>query len=522
MVIAAIVHEGLLGGPAVVPIFVSAGTALLPAIIAGVTSVLAVLLSPRAMWGFAKRRPLVVVGLVGIAGAGWMGASYVIAATGGAGVAKGTDWSAVGREIIQRKAHAVVGVEHVWKLTDAELGDAGWPMATPLVMGERVIVATTTQYLGGMGGTLYGVEARTGKILWRTMDEAEGVPLKAICSSPAATADGKYFVIGQGLHADANSALLGVEAETGKVVWRAATPLHVESSPVVYMFGSRELAVVGVGAIEGDDRKPTGKTEWHAGYVLCVDAKLGKEEWRHKLADPESSPAVDREGIVYIGSGLNGNAVVALRSESDGVLKEKNLPREVWRTATTYPAVGSVVLAESGEKKLVLIGTGNGDFVFSDVNPAGVILAMDQKTGVEVWRCAMPETVMGPLAIFEGTVYAGCKNGEVWAMGLADGKVLWRGKVGDAKAVSPVLTGIGTDGYGVYGVDAGEMLAGFDARTGEKRFGMPLGDVAKAKLGMTMATPVLAGDMLIVATETGGVRGLRIKRGGTAAEGGAK
>src|SRR5438477_12892159 len=55
---------------AVVPIFVNAGTALLPAIIAPIASALALLLKPRELLALARRRPLVIpsvlLGLLGL------------------------------------------------------------------------------------------------------------------------------------------------------------------------------------------------------------------------------------------------------------------------------------------------------------------------------------------------------------------------------------------------------------------------------------------------------------------------
>src|SRR5678815_2789408 len=55
---------------AVVPIFVNAGTALLPAILAPIASALALVFKPRELIALARRRPLVipsiVVGVIGI------------------------------------------------------------------------------------------------------------------------------------------------------------------------------------------------------------------------------------------------------------------------------------------------------------------------------------------------------------------------------------------------------------------------------------------------------------------------
>ena len=44
--------------------------------------------------------------------------------------------------------------------------------------------------------------------------------------------------------------------------WAVKTPLHIESSPAI--FG--DMAVVGAGAIEGSDGKPTGDP----GFVFAV------------------------------------------------------------------------------------------------------------------------------------------------------------------------------------------------------------------------------------------------------------
>ena len=58
----------------VVPIFVNAGAALLPAILAGLASVLSVLFHPRAWWGLCQAKPrrflLVVLAVTAIYPAG--------------------------------------------------------------------------------------------------------------------------------------------------------------------------------------------------------------------------------------------------------------------------------------------------------------------------------------------------------------------------------------------------------------------------------------------------------------------
>ena len=137
--------------------------------------------------------------------------------------------------------------------------------------------------------------------------------------------------------------------------WLLPTPLHIESSPAI----EGDIVVAGAGAIEvGPDHKPNGDPEGrgHPGYVLGARISDGKQLWRFPVIDPESSPAI-HDGIAMIGSGLNGGEVVALKIAED-VGEEERL---LWRTKTPFPATGSVTLHED----LVLIGCGNGDFVFA-------------------------------------------------------------------------------------------------------------------------------------------------------------
>jgi len=68
----------------------------------------------------------------------------------------------------------------------------------------------------------------------------------------------------------------------------------------------------------------------------------GKEVWRQAVNDPESSPAIDEEGTVFIGSGMNGNALVAIRSASNEELREKKLNRIAWSTPLSLPVTSTI------------------------------------------------------------------------------------------------------------------------------------------------------------------------------------
>jgi outer membrane protein assembly factor BamB len=368
---------------------------------------------------------------------------------------------------------------------------------------------------GAKPGLLFAINATNGNTLWMTAKDNNDQFLKPFFSSPTITEDGKYLLIGQGLHEDKDSPLLcfklpegplGDAAEAPPLAWMYPTPLHVESSPAVFTRAGEQFVVAGAGAIEGKDRRPTG----HAGFVFCVNVATGKEHWRFDLPDPESSPAVDENGVVYVGAGFNGNAVVALRSESDAELKGK--PRQIWKTPTPFPAIGNVTLASHPTLgNVVFIGLGNGDYVFSDPKPAGVVLALERATGKILWQTPLPDAVLGPLtpSADNTRVLAPCRNGNAYGIDMATGKIAWSVPVSTTPNI-PVLAGLVTNGPYTFALAADGTLATLSTASGQMLERIKLSDASKSPQNYTFSNPVLHKDVLYVATETTGLHAFRI------------
>lgn len=527
---------------AVVPIFVNAGVAILPAIVAAAGSVIGVLLRPRELARFCGQRPgVVALVLVGIAG---VVTGIVLVAQmppadaprSGAAVAGMVDWNDVAMRIIQRRqidasggvttgpARARGPGAFIFRDNPSRSGyDGGaeprnlmalWPpyggpdtmvLASPAVIGGRLFGATCAIDVTGNYGSVFCLDAETGRPRW-SVDEAkdpatgEEVFFNAFFSSPAVTADGKYVVIGQGLHDDADCALLCFEADSGKLHWRVETPLHIEGSPAVL----GDLAVAGAGAIEGPDGDPVG----NSGFVLAVRISDGKELWRFALKDPESSPVIAPDNTCYIGSGLGGRELVALRTEADDDLRAKGQARLRWRAATPYPATGAVTLA--GE--MVIVGCGRGNYVSADADPVGTVIAFNRHTGAKLWGTQMPDAVLGAVAAGGGKVICPVRNGEVAALDLGDGKVIWRQRV---NGNSPVLAGPAFTGRLVYAVSRDGTLAVIDAREGKVLERHYINNPARpGEMGLSLSSPIVAGGRLYVGSETGGLWCMVGTRGG--------
>jgi outer membrane protein assembly factor BamB len=304
---------------AVVPIVVNAGAALLPAILAGLTTFVALLFKPKELARTCKEKPVIPV-LVVVLGLGIWGVIHWISsgdiqsspsrARGRGEVSSGpsvngiyVDWTKIAMARINAPKVSVSAknidalpeptvqpevpfvfrggsdrrgiqgedlkgtLQPAWSFyprwvdeTGAEQEDTeAMILSSPAVWGNRVYGASCLMDPPDSFGVLFCVDAVTGKQIW-SLDKLEGTELKGFFSSPAVTADGQYLLIGQGLHPDSHCRLLCIKAQTGEVHWTHEVDLHIESSPAI----DGDIVVVGVGAIEDP---ATHKPISHPGFV---------------------------------------------------------------------------------------------------------------------------------------------------------------------------------------------------------------------------------------------------------------
>lgn len=534
----------------VVPVVAQAGTALAPLIAVGVTNTIGLLLKPRELIRVLRAKPwiLLVLVLIGAAGWGlwsWWTAPPATAARGtaaptGAVSASTTDWSAVALEIIRQRSAGpppapvtTPAVEPAKPSTSAaavyyrggpgrsgHLGGAvprgltqAWSyrpqddqfamiLSSPIVHNGAIYGASCLIDPPSSFGTIFCLDATTGAQRWLTsvQDPAKKTEFTGFFSSPAISSDGTTLVIGQGLHMDYDAHLICLDTATGAVRWTVATPLHLESSPAI----EGDVVVIGAGAIEqGEHHKPVGDPQGHGhpGFVLGVRISTGQVIFREPVNDPESSPVL-QDGICYIGSGVNGNRVVAIRATlSDDELKAKGQQRRLWDVATPFPATGAVTLAGDS----VLIGCGAGDFVFAAANPEGRVIAFDPATGAERWSVKMPDAVLGSIATQGSTAVVPCRNGEVIALDLAaKGKELWRARV---NRLAPVLAGPAIADGRVFAISNDGWMAVLDLADGKQLERIYLNDPARpGEMGLSTSAPIILDGRLYVGSETGGLR----------------
>jgi outer membrane protein assembly factor BamB len=308
--------------------------------------------------------------------------------------------------------------------------------------GDRLIFGVDLANTGRM----FGMNRHTGKVDW-TVD-AIGEPLKVVYCTPT-IAGGKVYC-GEGMHEDKGCRLFCVNASDGNPAWKDPfkTASHTEGAP----------AVAG------------GKVYFPAGEdgVYCCDANTGAKLWqfpggKEKGIHIDAPPAV-ANGTVFVGSGLYSYVAVAI---------DANTGNEKWRTDLKLRAFGAPLA--SGTKVFYGIGTGNmGADVYKydeegearDKDPAGAVVCLDAASGKEEWRYPLPRSVHTGLAADAFTVYAGSRDGFIYAIDRKTGKLRWQTGIGSSVMAAPALAESGGFALAVYAVSREGRVYCLNPQTG--------------------------------------------------------
>jgi quinohemoprotein ethanol dehydrogenase len=184
------------------------------------------------------------------------------------------------------------GKSHHSQLTDitpanvATLGLA-WQaeLGTNRVLEATPIVIDGVMYTSGVAGRAYAFDAATGKPLWRFEPEVDMQINRTVCCDMAnrgvAVARGKVFV------SALDGMLYALDAKTGKIIWK--TDAVEDHNRGTNSTGAPEVAgdvvVIGNGGAEYDVR----------GYVSAFDLESGALKWRFHVVprDPKLGPQDD-------------------------------------------------------------------------------------------------------------------------------------------------------------------------------------------------------------------------------------
>jgi outer membrane protein assembly factor BamB len=208
------------------------------------------------------------------------------------------------------------------------------------------------------------------------------------------------------------SAIVALDAKTGKERWRTKRPVQVSwSTPVLVNAGSRTELV-------------TNGTEW----IIAYDPGTGKELWRTKGVESNAihTPIVG-DGVVVVTAGFPAKKTIAIRPGGSGDIT--GTAQVLWTYAKGTAYVVSPILYEG----LVYL-----------VNDRGVITALDARTGeirYEGGRVPVPASFMGSPIAADGRILMTSEDGDTFVIKAGPKhEVLATNSVGEPVYTTPAIS----------------------------------------------------------------------------------
>jgi polyvinyl alcohol dehydrogenase (cytochrome) len=364
------------------------------------------------------------------------------------------------------------------------------------------VISRGVLVVGSFQGTVFGLDASTGKLRW---SHAFKQPINAT----AAIADGRVFVP---LAIPGRPAVAALRLRDGRLLWQhridAQKDADTYGSPVAW----QNRVYIGVSSLYGETSDPNVSTR---GAVVALSARTGRQAWKtymvpahHDGAAVWSTPAIDTHtGRLYVGTGNAYHAPAAPTTDSIVALNARNGRMAGHFQATagdTWNETGNVAAgpdSDFGASPQLLKGAG-GRLLVGDGQKSGTYWALDRRTLKPVWNTTVGAPVAFVGGIVGSTAYDGSRiygpnsaAGEIWALGLG-GQLNWVSSDGGPLHFSSVSIANGV----VYSTDMSGLLTARDAATGAVLAHLPMG-------GPSWGGVAIAGDYVFAVTGTQGASG---------------
>jgi outer membrane protein assembly factor BamB len=315
-----------------------------------------------------------------------------------------------------------------------------------------------------------------------------------ISSSPASNRENLYLPLSSG-------ELVSLKVSDGKLLWKteiggafSASPIaddrgvYVASQTIDAVAGTQQPGLRSFGAIHALSSS-TGITLWMRTLHFPFQGRLA--------ASASKLFGTTRDGQIYALDKTTGNILWTARHTS---------------AFSTYPVINN--------QRLYL---GSED---------GTLLALDETTGRLLWRYRTQKALRGAIALVNEIIFFGSADGHVYAFSEISGRRLWRRRTGAAvQAVKSTSNGIlvtSLDNFVYLLTVRGELL--WKRQLAGRIAAMPLTDTQNALLaplggdacivlslrdgklvntlpvgvdGNTSATPLVAGNLLLIPTRQG-------------------
>jgi len=320
---------------------------------------------------------------------------------------------------------------------------------------------------------------------WRQSAGKGSDQASALTSSP---------VIGGGLiyALDAEAHIYVFRTRDGEPVWnRRLAPKNGTDMPTLWGLLGKANTVDPPQGMGGGVAYDDGKIFVTSGFgvVICMDAKTGRDIWRHDLGMPIVNAPVVNGGRLYVST--HDNHFYAL-AETDGrqLWDNQGITESQGMLSSTNAAVaGETVIAPYTSGEVFALRAQNGQVGWSDVlSRSGHVTALSQL-----------DDIAGRPVIDRGVVYAISQSGLMAAFSVNTGERLW------TRDIAGIQTPWAAGDY-VYVLDINARLICLTRKEGKVRWIHQLPQYEnqeKKRDPILWAGPVLVSDKLIVTSSNG-------------------
>jgi outer membrane protein assembly factor BamB len=321
--------------------------------------------------------------------------------------------------------------------------------------------------------------------LWDA-DAGKGTDIDSTLTSTPVVADGMIFAL------DSEAHIYVFRTRDGEPVWnKRLAPKNGTDMPTLWGLLGKANTVDPPQGMGGGVAYDAGKIFVTSGFgvVICMDARTGRDIWRHDLGMPIINAPVVNGGRLFVST--HDNHFYAL-AEADGrqLWDHQGITESAGILASTNAAVsGETVIAPYTSGEVFALRAQNGQVGWSDVlSRSGHVTALSQL-----------DDIAGRPVIDRGVVYAISQSGLMAAFSVNTGERLWSRDIGGIQ--TPWAAG----DY-VYVLDGNARLICLTRKEGRVRWihQLPQYEKPDDKTDpIIWAGPVLVSDRLVVTSSNG-------------------
>ena len=274
-------------------------------------------------------------------------------------------------------------------------------------------------FVAADGGSVYALDAASGRLLWRTQADADSEA--RITGSPALYKTRLYVPVRA--HA---ASLIALDIVTGSVVWRSvlsSSGTELDSGPT--LDARHETAFLATGSSDSGAPPPS------ANAIVAVDLDGGKLRWVKQLP---AAGALGNASSPPLLRTLPGDTQVLVVAQNDGVLYGLD-PRAagavLWQSKPEANATEAVLWGAAADHRSVFVG-------YAAPDPGGGgLAALAIATGRPRWLAPSPVPVCAEalphcshaqsqaVTVMPGIAFSGSQDGHLRAYSTIDGKIVW-------------------------------------------------------------------------------------------------